>query len=164
MITDQIGLHSVLLPLLITIKDHNISEPDLGCSKVWTRCPVSKLLSMGLDKYFSNLLITHEETKEITTLKEVQICDPNYHKIQWTFASIFSKNYHCFSYSGAVLWNNLPTDLRQAESFSDFSRLCSTHFILLGNFCIFRHGIHVKQFLWFYFFGFGLDVGLDIVS
>ena len=30
----------------------------------------------------------------------------------------------------------------------------STHFILLGNFCIFRHGIHVKQFLWFYVFWF----------
>ena len=32
---------------------------------------------------FSNSLIIHEEkTKEITTVKEVWICDPNYHKIQ----------------------------------------------------------------------------------
>ena len=32
---------------------------------------------------FSNSLIIHEEkTKEITTVKEAWICDPNYHKIQ----------------------------------------------------------------------------------
>ena len=62
----------------------------------------------------------------------------------------FLKN--SFSYSGAVLSNSLPSDLRPAESLSDFSHLLiysSTHFILLSNFCIFRHGIHVKQFLWF---------------
>ena len=44
---------------------------------------------------FSNSLIIHEEkTKEITTVKEVWICDPNYHKI--FFFLIFSKNYQCF--------------------------------------------------------------------
>ena len=44
--------------------------------------------------YFSNSLIIHaEKTKEITTMKEVWICDLNYHKIWWTFALIFSKNY-----------------------------------------------------------------------
>ena len=53
----------------------------------------------------------------------------------------------CFSYSGVVLWNSLPSDLRQAESLVIYS----THFILLCNFCIFRHGVHVKQFLWFYY-------------
>ena len=32
--------------------------------------------------YFSNSSIIHEEkTKEITTVNEVWICDPNYHKI-----------------------------------------------------------------------------------
>ena len=42
----------------------------------------------------SNSLIIHEEkTKEITTVKEVWICDPNYHKNQRSFALIFSKNY-----------------------------------------------------------------------
>ena len=35
------------------------------------------------NKDFSNSLITHEEkTKEITTVKEVWIRDPNYHKIR----------------------------------------------------------------------------------
>ena len=35
------------------------------------------------EEYFSNSLIIHEEKrKEITTEKEVWICDPNYHKIQ----------------------------------------------------------------------------------
>ena len=34
------------------------------------------------DLNFSNSLIIHEEkTKEVTTVKEVWICDPNYHKI-----------------------------------------------------------------------------------
>ena len=46
---------------------------------------------------FSNSLIIHEEkTKEITTVKEVWICDPNYHKVRRSFALIFSKNYQCF--------------------------------------------------------------------
>ena len=49
------------------------------------------------DQIFSNSLIIHgEKTKEITTVKEVWICDPNYHKIRRTFALIFSKNYQCF--------------------------------------------------------------------
>ena len=49
------------------------------------------------DCFFSNSLIIHEEkTKEITTVKEVWICDPNYHKIRRSFALIFSKNYQCF--------------------------------------------------------------------
>jgi len=43
---------------------------------------------------FSNVLIIHEETtKDITTVKEVWICDPNYHKIMLTFALNFSNNY-----------------------------------------------------------------------
>ena len=47
--------------------------------------------------YFSNSLIIHKEkTKEITTVKEVWICGPNYHKIRRSFALIFSKNYQCF--------------------------------------------------------------------
>ena len=42
-------------------------------------------------KHFSKLIIIHEEkTKEITTVKEVGICDPNYHKIRGTFAMNFS--------------------------------------------------------------------------
>ena len=43
---------------------------------------------------FSNSLIIHEEkTEEITTVKEVWICDPNHHKIRWTVALNFSKNH-----------------------------------------------------------------------
>ena len=46
---------------------------------------------------FSNSIIIHaEKTKEITTVKEVWICELNYHKIWWTFVSIFSKNYEWF--------------------------------------------------------------------
>ena len=29
-------------------------------------------------------------------MKEVSLCDPNYHQIRRSFASIFSKNYQCF--------------------------------------------------------------------
>ena len=47
--------------------------------------------------YFSNSLVIHEEkTKEITTVKEVRICDPYYHKIRRSLALIFFKNYNCF--------------------------------------------------------------------
>ena len=55
----------------------------------------------------------------------------------------FLKN--SFSYSGAVLWNSLPSDLRRAESLSDFSHLLNS-FYPLKLFLYFRHGIHVKQF------------------
>jgi len=66
-------------------------------ARVVVRTSNMKISSCRLAKYFSNSLIIHEEkTKEITTVKEVWICDPNYHKIQWTFALIFSKNYQCF--------------------------------------------------------------------
>ena len=47
--------------------------------------------------HFANSLPIHEEkTKEITTVKEVGTCDPNYKKIRRSFALIFSKNYQCF--------------------------------------------------------------------
>ena len=44
---------------------------------------------------FSNswIIIHEEKTKEITTMKEVWVCDPNYHKIQWAFALNLTKNY-----------------------------------------------------------------------
>ena len=46
------------------------------------------------DTTFSNSSIIHEEnTKEIIILKQVWICDPNYHKIRSTFTLNFSKNY-----------------------------------------------------------------------
>ena len=57
-----------------------------------------------MDLPFSNSLIIHEEkTKEITTVKEVWMCDPNYHKIRRSFALIFSKNYQCRCRVGLVV-------------------------------------------------------------
>ena len=38
----------------------------------------------------------------------------------------FMKN--CFSYSGAVLWNRLPIELRQANSLEAFRAGCKQHF------------------------------------
>ena len=38
----------------------------------------------------------------------------------------FIKN--SFSYSGAVLWNSLPIELRQANSFGAFRAGCKQHF------------------------------------
>ena len=41
------------------------------------------MISSDLDDYFSKSLIIHEEeTKKIVTVKEVWICDLNYHKIR----------------------------------------------------------------------------------
>ena len=62
--------------------------------KMRTKAPPS---SITLDESLSNSFIIHEEkTKEITTVKEVWICDPNYHLIRRIFALIFSKNYQSF--------------------------------------------------------------------
>ena len=50
------------------------------------------MLRLCFDVCFLSSLIIHEEkTKEITTVKEVWICDPNYQKIRWTFALNFSR-------------------------------------------------------------------------
>ena len=54
----------------------------------------------------------------------------------------FMKN--SFSYSGAVLWNSLPCDMREAKSLSQFKRLAHLNFWFL-KYC--EHGIHEKQVL-----------------
>ena len=47
----------------------------------WTMLGIKTTLI--LENLFSNSLIIHEEkTKEISTMNEVWICDPNYHKIR----------------------------------------------------------------------------------
>jgi hypothetical protein len=43
-----------------------------------------------------------------------------------------------FSYSGAVLWNSLPSNIRQAESLIEFRQLLKHHIR-------YRHGIRGKQ-------------------
>ena len=51
-------------------------------------------------KHFSNSLIIHEDkTKEITTVKEVWICDPNYHKIWWISLTIINALRSYFKHS-----------------------------------------------------------------
>ena len=47
-----------------------------------------------------------------------------------------------FSYSGAVPWNSLPGDMREAKSLRQFKRLAHLNFCLL-KYCV--HGIHKKQ-------------------
>ena len=59
----------------------------------------------------------------------------------------FMKN--SFSYSGAVLWNSLPCDMREAKSSSQLKRLAHLNFCFL-LFLFFKysvHGIHEKQVL-----------------
>ena len=51
-----------------------------------------------------------------------------------------------FSYSGAVLWNSLPIELRQADSLSAFRAGCERLFSS-GWIRILIHGTHVKQVL-----------------
>ena len=54
----------------------------------------------------------------------------------------FMKN--SFSYSGVVLWNSLPCDMREAKSLSQFNRLAYLNFWFF-KYCV--HGIHEKQLL-----------------
>ena len=66
----------------------NVIEPQYaqrGLSTHWKNEPKNELKIQ--------LIIHEEKTKEITSVKEVWICDPNYHKIRRTFALNFSKNY-----------------------------------------------------------------------
>ena len=49
-----------------------------------------------------------------------------------------------FSYSGAVLWNSLPCDMREAKSLSQFKRLDHLNFWFF-KYCV--HGTHEKQVL-----------------
>ena len=59
----------------------------------------------------------------------------------------FMKN--SFSYRGAVLWNSLPCDMREAKSSSQLKRLAHLNFcfllFLFFKYCV--HGIHEKQVL-----------------
>ena len=58
-------------------------EDDIGLRFQLSEAPWTILSVLVFSIYFSNSLIIHEEkTKEITTVKEVWICDPNYHKIR----------------------------------------------------------------------------------
>ena len=54
----------------------------------------------------------------------------------------FMKN--SFSHSGAILWNSLPCDMREAKSLSQFIGLAHLNFRFF-KYCI--HGIHDKQVL-----------------
>ena len=54
----------------------------------------------------------------------------------------FMKN--SFSFSGAVLWNSLPCDMRKAKSLSQFQRLAHMNFWFF-KYCV--HGVHEKQVL-----------------
>jgi len=62
--------------------------------KIWEKLRLFEFANFPL-KIWSFLLLG-KRTKEITTVKGVWICDPNYHKIRRTFAQNFSKNYQCF--------------------------------------------------------------------
>ena len=67
-----------------TLASFRWCQQDSTCSTVFEQC-------------FLNSLIIHQaKRKKITTVEEVWKCDLNYHKILWTFASNFSKNYQYF--------------------------------------------------------------------
>ena len=78
----------------------------------WLKNETWKLIK-NMQRSFSNSLIPvihDEKTREIITVKEVWICDPNYHKILWNFALKFSKNYPCFE----RLYQTLPSWLKNS--------------------------------------------------
>ena len=54
----------------------------IGCvAMVYTQVHSTNMIKTVKTLNFSNSLIIHEEkAEEITTVKEVWICDPNYHK------------------------------------------------------------------------------------
>ena len=55
-----------------------LSEADLNLIYLWLIKSLQHLVEINSYNLFSNSLIIHEEkTKEITTVKEVWICDPN---------------------------------------------------------------------------------------
>ena len=86
----------------VTINKHwEVGLKKLGCASffnarfsVWISDETLFLVfDISLLKLINN---SWRENKEIATVKEVWICDPNYHKIRRSFALIFSKNYQCF--------------------------------------------------------------------
>ena len=86
---------------------------------------------------FSNSLIIYEEkTKEITTVKEVWICDPNYHKIWRRFALIFSKNYlnalRTYIKHSKEYFNRYPKTSKLVKKKLGCTLFFSTHFLVFG--------------------------------
>ena len=69
-------------------------------------------------------------------MKEVWICDPNYHKIQWTFALIFPKNYQCFEklnqiFERVIHQNGIQTLWSWLKK-TQLHLIFSTHFSVFG--------------------------------
>ena len=87
---------------------------------------------------FSNSLIIHQEkTKKITTVTEVWILDPNYHKILPTLAFNFSKNYCSFEkpYESINTRKCVSSDIQTPRSRLKKTRLrlvFSTYFSVFG--------------------------------
>ena len=54
--------------------------------RVFVTLTQRKVGTIFANAFSNSLIIQEEKTKDITTVKEVWICDPNYHKIWWTFA------------------------------------------------------------------------------
>ena len=73
---------------------------------------------------FHPLIIYEEKTKEITTVKDVWICDPNYHKIRWTFALNFSKKLLMLWEAISNTWKSVSSDIQ--------TLVFSTHFSVFG--------------------------------
>ena len=86
---------------VIINKHWEVGLKKLGCASffnprfsVWISDETLFLVfDILLLKFINN---SWRENEEISTVKEVWICDPNYHKFGRSFALIFSKNYQCF--------------------------------------------------------------------
>ena len=81
------------LKLPIVHNDHTIGTLTF-CQTLWN-CWIPNCWCRHFGLLFSCSLIIHEEkTKEIMTVKEVWICDPNYRKIGWTLLWISLRIVH----------------------------------------------------------------------
>ena len=83
---------------------------------------VIKSLNVLTPEYLSELFVNRSDVTEYVLRDSVnKLVVPLPH-------TNFLKN--SFSYSGAVLWNSLPSDLRQAESLIDFSHPLNSFYLL----------------------------------
>ena len=88
-----LGWHFAVVAIIFVESIVDIRTPFLEES-VNLFCPVDNEGVTSALEYFSNSEIIHKEKiKEIATVKEVWICDPNYHNIRWTFVLNLSKKY-----------------------------------------------------------------------
>ena len=75
-------------------------------------------------------MILFQDIYPLNLLNDMERATPwgRVNKLPFPRTNFMKKSKNSFSYSGAVIWNSLPRDMREAKSLSQFKRLAYLNF------------------------------------